>query len=139
MRGLKRRIVYVTAYEAIAILLSSVAVTIVYGTTPGSAGAISVVASAIAVTWNFAYNAGFEWWESRQTRRGRGLGRRLLHAAGFEVGLVLVLVPMFAAWLGISILEALMLDLGLILLFFVYTFLFNLAFDRLFGLPASAA
>jgi uncharacterized membrane protein len=30
------------------------------------------------------------------------------------------------------------LDLGLIFFFLVYTFLFNLVFDRIFGLPASA-
>lgn len=139
MQGLKRRIVYVTAYEAIAILLSALALALVYGVAPGHAGAMSIVASAIAVTWNFLYNAGFEWWESRQTRRGRDLGRRILHAAGFELGLVLVLVPMFAVWLGISLVEAFLLDLGLILFFLAYTFLFNLAFDHVFGLPASAA
>ena len=138
MQGLKRRIVYVTAYEAIAILLSSMALALVYGIAPGDAGAISIVASAIAVTWNFVYNAGFEWWESRQARRGRDLGRRILHAVGFETGLVLVLVPLRAVWLGISLAEAFLLDLGLILFFLVYTFLFNLAFDHLFGLPASA-
>ena len=31
-----------------------------------------------------------------------------------------------------------MLDLGLLLFFLVYTFVFNWVFDRVFGLPASA-
>jgi len=30
-------------------------------------------------------------------------------------------------------------DLGLVIFFLVYTFVFNWAFDRVFGLPASAA
>jgi uncharacterized membrane protein len=30
-------------------------------------------------------------------------------------------------------------DMGLVLLFLTYTFCFNWAFDRVFGLPASAA
>jgi len=49
-----------------------------------------------------------------------------------------ILVPLFAWWLGISLWEAFVLDLGLVLFFMFYTFLFSLAFDRIFGLPASA-
>jgi len=30
------------------------------------------------------------------------------------------------------------LDLGLVVFFMIYTFLFSLVFDRVFGLPASA-
>ena len=40
--------------------------------------------------------------------------------------------------LNVSLWQALILDLGLIVFFLVYAFLFNLAFDRVFGLPASA-
>ena len=53
-------------------------------------------------------------------------------------GLVVILVPLFAWWLRITLWEAFVLDLGLVLFFMVYTFLFALAFDRVFGLPASA-
>ena len=35
--------------------------------------------------------------------------------------------------------DILVLDLGLSLFFLVYTFAFNLGFDKVFGLPASAA
>lgn len=138
MQGLKRKLVYVTFYEAIAIGLSSSALALIYGVAPGEAGAVAVIASGIAVVWNLVYNAGFEAWETRQVKRGRDLGRRILHAAGFELGLILALVPLFAVWLGVSLWQAFVLDLGMIVFFLVYTFLFNLAFDRLFGLPASA-
>ena len=43
-----------------------------------------------------------------------------------------------AWWLGISLVEAFVLDLGFLAFFLVYTFAFNLGFDRVFGLPASA-
>jgi uncharacterized membrane protein len=49
-----------------------------------------------------------------------------------------MLVPLFAWWLQISLWQALVLDVALIAYFLVYTFVFNLAFDRIFGLPASA-
>jgi uncharacterized membrane protein len=112
---------------------------LVYGVEPMHAGALSVVASALAVAWNVAFNALFERWEAGQVVRGRSLGRRIVHAVGFEGGLALALVPLMAWWLEIGLWEALVLDIGLLVFFLVYTFAFNLGFDKLFGLPASAA
>ncbi|MFN2772800.1 PACE efflux transporter, partial [Escherichia coli] len=60
------------------------------------------------------------------------------HAIGFQLTLVVYLIPLIAWWMGISLLEAFWLDLALIVLIPCYTFLFNWAFDRLFGLPTSA-
>lgn len=70
--------------------------------------------------------------------RGRSLKRRAAHAMGFELGFVFMLVPLFAWWLDITLWHALVLDVGLALLFLVYTFAFNWAFDKVFGLPKSA-
>ncbi|MDT4865016.1 Chlorhexidine efflux transporter [compost metagenome] len=70
--------------------------------------------------------------------RGRGFKRRIAHAIGFELGFIVALVPLFAWWLDIGWWHALVLDLGLSLFFLVYTFLFNLAFDKVFDLPLSA-
>lgn len=138
MQGMPRRIVYVTFYELIAIALSTVAMQLVTSADLVSASSLAVVASVIAILWNLAYNALFEAWEARQAVRGRSLRRRIAHAIGFEAGFVVTLVPLFAWWLGISLLEALVLDAGMIVLFLVYTFLYNLAFDTVFGLPAAA-
>ena len=44
-----------------------------------------------------------------------------------------------AQWLNVSLWEALVMDLGLVVFFLVYTFVFNWVFDHVFGLPASAA
>jgi uncharacterized membrane protein len=102
------------------------------------AGVAAVVSSAVAVVWNVVFNTLFERWEARQTVRGRSLARRAAHAIGFEGGLVVTLVPFFAWWLDITLWQAFVLDLGLLLFFLVYTFVFNWVFDRVFGLPASA-
>ena len=48
-------------------------------------------------------------------------------------------MPTIAWWLDISLWQALLMDLGLVVFFLVYTFVFNWAFDAIFGLPASAA
>lgn len=138
MQGLQRRIVYASLYELIAVAITSTALYVVSSQTLSQAGFAAVVSSLVALVWNFVYNSLFERWEARQATRGRGLARRLAHACGFEVGLVVMLVPFFAWSLQIGLVEAFMLDLGLIVFFLVYTFVFNLAFDNVFGLPASA-
>ncbi|MYM30467.1 PACE efflux transporter [Duganella sp. CY15W] len=138
MQGLKRKIVYVSLFELIAIALTSSALMLLAGSEPGHAGAAAVASSMLAIIWNFIFNGIFESWEARQPTRGRNWKRRVAHAIGFEGGLVLAIVPLFAWWLDISLWEALVLDMGLLVFFMVYTYVFTLAFDRIFGLPASA-
>ena len=138
MQGLQRKITYVVAFEVLAIALSGTLLRLLSDTSVGHAGAAAVGASAIAMLWNLVYNMLFEAWERRQAKKGRGLLRRACHAVGFEAGLVVMLVPLFAWILGVGWLEALLLNAAMIVFFLVYGFLFNLAFDRLFGLPLSA-
>jgi uncharacterized membrane protein len=139
MQGIKRRIVYVTLYEAIAIACTTAGLAGLTHHDATQAGIAAVLASATAVAWNVVYNALFEAWEARQATRGRSLLRRVAHAAGFEGGLVLAIVPMFAWTLGTSLVDAFMLDIGLTMFFVLYSFAFNWAFDFVFGLPVAAA
>jgi len=137
MQGIRRRIVYVTLYELIAIAATSVGLAALSDSSLARAGVAGLASSAVAIVWNVVFNTLFERWEARQTVRGRSLARRAAHAIGFEGGLVVTLVPLFAWWLDITLWHALMLDLGLLLFFLGYTFVFNWAFDQVFGLPAS--
>ncbi|MCJ0765496.1 PACE efflux transporter [Variovorax terrae] len=139
MQGIKRKVVYVALYEAIAIAVCSVALAAASGQGVAHASVLSAAASAVAVAWNLVFNHLFEAWEARQAVRGRSLGRRVAHAIGFEGGLVLFLVPLIAWWLNVSLWQALVMDLGLVVFFLIYTFVFSWAFDRVFGLPASAS
>jgi uncharacterized membrane protein len=138
MQGIKRKIVYVTLFEVIAVGLTSSALMLLGGHDAGHAGVAAVGSSLTAVVWNLVYNTLFEAWEARQATRGRSVARRVAHAVGFEGGLVVVLVPMFAWWLNLSLWDAFVLDLGLVMFFMVYTFAFSWLFDRTFGLPAAA-
>jgi uncharacterized membrane protein len=138
VQGLKRKIVYVVSFELIAIVLASTLLRWLSDSPAGEAGITAVASSAIAMGWNYVYNSLFEAWEARQARKGRSLLRRAVHAIGFEAGLVTMLVPLFAWVLGVSLLVALLLNAAMIVFFLVYAFLFNLAFDRVFGLPLSA-
>lgn len=138
MQGIKRRVVYVTLYEAIAIVLAGAGFMLMSDADLPRAGSLSVLSSAVAVLWNVAFNHAFERWEARQPVRGRSLRRRLAHAVGFEGGLAAMLVPVMAWWLDVSLWHATAMDLGLVLFFLAYTFVFNWVFDRVFGLPRSA-
>ena len=138
LQGLRRRVIYVTLYELIAIAVATVGLAYFTGQGAGHSSVVAVAASGIAIAWNFLFNWAFERWESRQAVRGRSVARRMAHAIGFEGGLVFTLVPLFAWWFGVSLWAAFVMDLGLIVFFLCYTFVFNWVFDRVFGLPASA-
>jgi uncharacterized membrane protein len=94
--------------------------------------------TTIAMLWNLIYNTLFERWEARQAKRGRSVARRVAHAIGFQLTLVVYLIPLIAWWLDMSLVEAFLVDLAFIILVPCYTFAYNWAFDRLFGLPTSA-
>ncbi|MEF9947525.1 MAG: PACE efflux transporter [Comamonas sp.] len=111
---------------------------IAIGQKASDSGVMAVAASVIAICWNLSFNHLFEKWEASQTVKGRSVLRRVVHAIGFEGGLALVLIPLMAWWFNITLWEAAVMEAGLLVFFMVYTFVFNWAFDRLFGLPASA-
>ena len=136
LRGPRRRLIYVTLYELIAIGVVTLALGVFTDHGWGSSGGLAVGSSAIAVVWNVVFNGLFERWERRQPVRGRSVARRVAHAIGFEGGLLLWLVPFIAWWLKVSLWQALVLDVGLLLFFLGYTFVFTWVFDRLLGLPA---
>lgn len=138
LQGVKRRVIYVSLYELIAIAAATAGLALLSGQGAGHSSVVAVAASVIAVVWNIVFNWAFERWESRQPVRGRSVARRVAHAIGFEGGLVFTLVPLFAWWFGITLWHAFVMDLGLIVFFLCYTFVFNWVFDHLFGLPASA-
>ncbi|WP_367848146.1 PACE efflux transporter [Rhodoferax sp. WC2427] len=138
MQGMKRKFVYVSLYEGFAIVAATLGLAGMSGQGMHAAGILAVATSAIAIVWNLVFNTLFERWEARQAVRGRSLARRVAHAVGFEGGLTVIFVPLMAWWLDTTWWQALAMDLGLLLFFLVYTFAFNWAFDRVFGLPASA-
>ena len=58
LQGPKRRVVFVTLYEIIAIIVSSL-LFMAIGQGAGASGVMAVVASALAIAWNVTFNALF--------------------------------------------------------------------------------
>jgi uncharacterized membrane protein len=134
-----RRLLQAILYEAFAIAFVGPVLSLIFDKPVSSTLGLAVALSSIALAWNYVFNALFERWESRQTVRGRSFFRRVAHGTGFEGGLVLLLAPVMALWLDTTLLQAFIANLGLLVFFFVYAIAFTWAFDRVFGLPESAA
>lgn len=138
MQGIKRRITYVALFEIVAIVITTYGLAFISGRDLAQSSVVATITSVLAIIWNFAYNMAFEYFEAKRRRTGRTLTIRVVHAVGFEIGLALVVVPMLAIVLDISLWTALLTNIGIMLFFMGYAFVFNLAFDKVFGLPLSA-
>jgi uncharacterized membrane protein len=138
MQGVKRRVVYVGLYEFLAILFTTIILKLMSDAGTADSLGLAVAASATAVMWNLVFNSLFEHWESRRAQAGRSIWVRILHAVGFEGGLLIFLVPLVAWWYDVSFWQALLMDLALLGFFLVYTFVFTWVFDFVFGLPTSS-
>lgn len=138
MRPALRKIVYAISFETLGVAVASAGLLAMSDATASQSISLSIIAATVALGWSYAFNTAFEAWEARQSQRGRSLARRSAHALLFEGGLVLILVPVMAWWLQVGLIEALTYEAGLIVLFIAYTYAFTWAFDRIFGLPASA-
>ncbi|OJA37917.1 hypothetical protein BGV47_15980 [Burkholderia ubonensis] len=135
MQGWKRRIVYVVLFEVLGILIASATLGALSGAGAAKSGMLGVMISTTGVVVNFLYNLAFEAWERRRAATTRSVGRRVLHAIGFQVALVTFLIPLIAWWLDLSLLQALLYDAVLIVFFPIFTFVYNWSFDGVFGLP----
>jgi uncharacterized membrane protein len=133
-----RRVLQALLYEVGAVAFVGPVLSLAFGKPPSSTLLLAVVLSAIALCWNYLFNALFERWEATHVVKGRSLARRLAHGTGFEGGLVVILVPVMALWLDTSFLSAFLANVGLLAFFFFYAIGFTWAFDKVFGLPQSA-
>lgn len=138
MSPITRRVLQALLYEIGAVSVVGPVLALTFDKPASSTFLLAVVLSAIALVWNYLFNAVFERWESRQVVKGRSFTRRLAHGAGFEGGLTLMLVPVMALWLDTTFVAAFLANLGLLAFFFVYAIGYTWAFDKVFGLPLSA-
>ncbi|MDF3936114.1 multidrug/biocide efflux PACE transporter [Pseudomonas citronellolis] len=129
-KSLKERLFHAVLFEFIALVICAPTLAWLMGQPLAHVGALTLMFSLIATLWNMVYNALFD----RAQRRigfSRTLPVRVLHASLFELGLIFMLVPLAAWWLGVGLLEAFILDIGLILFFLPYTIVFNWVYDAL--------
>ncbi|PIO97379.1 PACE efflux transporter [Pleomorphomonas carboxyditropha] len=136
MRSLPDRIRHVILFEIIGLALVTPLGALAFGQPMLDIGVLSAIIAVVATLWNLAYNYLFDLMlKYARGHTARDTAMRVFHAVLFEVGLLAVLMPLIAAYLGISLWQALMMDISFALFYMAYAFVFNWGYDRLFPLP----
>jgi uncharacterized membrane protein len=136
MRNSLDRIRHAISFELLGIALVTPLGMLVFHQSASNMGVVAVGSATIAMLWNYIYNLGFDHALQRLTgSTWKTPSMRIFHAVLFEAGLLLALVPFVAWWLGVSWVEALLMDVALAGFYLVYAYAFNLAYDKLFPLP----
>jgi uncharacterized membrane protein len=89
---------------------------------------VSIALSVFAVLWNYVYNLWFDSLFGAQ-RLARTLFIRGVHVCGFEGGMLIITIPSVSWYLGLTLVDTLMLEAGLLAFLFTYTFIFNWLYD----------
>ena len=93
---------------------------------------LAIIFTTIAMAWNFIYNYLFDAIEDKLggLRLERKASTRVLHALGFELFLCIFTLPIIAIALDLTLLEAFIVDIGYVLFYLIYAFIFNWLFDK---------
>jgi uncharacterized membrane protein len=131
----KRRIVYVIVFEILAIISSTFVLMKLSNSDASESLPAAMMISLAAIIWNFLYNTAFEAWERHRQVAQRTLLIRSAHALIFEIGLVLICLPIYIIWYDVGLIEAFMMEAALMIFFLIYNFVFTFIFDKIFTLP----
>ncbi|RZG48676.1 chlorhexidine efflux PACE transporter AceI [Acinetobacter wuhouensis] len=124
----KRRIVHALSYEIILLVIIAIALSFIFEVPMEVTGTLGIAMAVTSVVWNMIFNHFFEKYEQRKKLQ-RTIRVRILHAIGFEGGLMLATIPMVAYAMNMTILQAILLDLGMTSCILVYTFIFQWCYD----------
>jgi uncharacterized membrane protein len=136
MRSTADRIRHALSFELIALAIITPLGAVVFDTPLKEMGVVTVVSATLATGWNYLYNLIFD--HAMLRRRGSVLKTpaiRVLHAVLFEAGLLLVLIPFIALYLGVSLWTAFVMDVAFAGFYLIYAFAFNWAYDVIFPIP----
>lgn len=140
MRRTADRVRHAISFEIVGLMLITPLGAWAFAMPLHSIGLLAIVAATLATLWNYVFNLMFD----HAMRRWRGdvrkaIKHRVLHAVLFELGLLVVLVPVIAWHLGVSLMAAFVMDVSFALFYLVYAFVFNWAYDVIFPVPDPTA
>ncbi|MGR6834128.1 PACE efflux transporter [Aliivibrio wodanis] len=132
MRSRLDRIRHAILFELIGLVLI-VGVLSQFGFEMGHVGIMGVVFSVVATGWNYVYNILFDNYMIKRTGSTiKTTMNRVMHSLGFEGGLLILTIPAIAWFLNVSLVEAFILDIGLVVFYLFYAYIYNLAYDKIF-------
>lgn len=140
MRTTRDRIRHSISFEIIGLALVTPLGALAFDLPLHDVGVISFASATLAMVWNYIYNYAFDHALLRLAgTTAKTLPQRVLHAVLFELGLLVALMPLIAWYLGVSLWQALVMDIAFALFYMGYAFVFNLAYDRVFPIPQPTA
>lgn len=121
-------------FQAILFELTTLAIVIpmtvlIAGYETGKMAMVGISLSMFAMLWNYIYNLLFDKLTGYE-RINRGLAIRISHALGFELGMVIITLPVLAWYLNITWLAAAILEAGFLVFILIYTLVFNWLYDK---------
>ncbi len=133
MRSTADRIRQAVSFELIGILLVTPLFAWAFDHPMGEMGVLVVLGATAATAWNYLFNLGFD--HALNWRRGdvrKTVPLRVVHAVLFEVTLLVLLLPLFAWWLDVSLIAALLMEVSFAAFYLVYAFVFTWGYDTLY-------
>jgi len=139
-RTSRDRLRYTCLFEFFIILILAPIGAIIFDRHLFDIGLLSLVLSLKAMVLNLIYNWLFDQWDVRAGRipTQRSFVGRIGHAVGFEAGLMLTSLPIVMWWLGLTLLEAFLMDVVVTSLIVAYTFVFTWSYDLLYPVEQQA-
>jgi uncharacterized membrane protein len=128
-RSVKERIFHACNFEFFAIVFTMLIGVFLLNKPIASMGVLSVLISVTALLLNIVFNWLFDRFFPF-VNGDRPVKIRMLHAIGFEGTLVIFTVPMIAFFLKVGLVEAFMIEIGILIFFLFYTYIYNWLYDK---------
>lgn len=124
------RIFHALLFEVLAVSLSILGLIIFTNHDPQILSGTMIVIASMAMAWNFFFNWLFDLFFTGDKNK-RTMKLRLFHVIIFELGLLILTVPVMAYILTISIVDAFMMDIVVTVFITIYAFIFNWVYDNI--------
>lgn len=124
------RVFHSLLFELIAVVMLTFFFIESFNQNNSKASILAIATSTIAMVWNYFYNIAFDF-KFGHERIKRSFIIRCIHAIGFEVGIMILTVPVLMWSLGLDLVSVIILDIGLMLFFLVYSLVFNYLYDHI--------
>nr|WP_315445640.1 multidrug/biocide efflux PACE transporter [uncultured Pseudomonas sp.] len=129
-KSLTERIFQAIGFELLAIIICTPLLAWIMQKPLLDMGAVTVLIALLALAWNVVFNRFFDRMLERMNI-AHNAWVRVVHALLFEGGLIVMGVPLIAWWLSVSLWQAFLLDVGVLLFFLPYTYVYHWGYDVL--------
>ncbi|MCL9776913.1 PACE efflux transporter [Vibrio methylphosphonaticus] len=136
MRTPADRLRHTILFELFLLIIAAPICMFIFGASAETATITAVGLSLIAMLWNFIYNYVFDacLYKLNGTTK-KSSTQRVFHAILFEFGLLFATIPLLAWSLNLSLIDAIVADIGFVVIALFYSYFFNLMYDNIYPLP----